>query len=286
MIIQPKELLLRSSIKWMLSLVAVATINLTIVQAQSSPYYIIAGDQSNRMTTVQNGLLTSTVNLNAPGQILYPIAVQNTLWIADRGINGGSKEFTLAGVPTGNSATYGPGNDQLLDGTTDGRFNYAVQFGNAIPGVYRANLDWSNQTLLFSVPNLEDGLGITFDTSTGHLFVSSIFGKTYEMTMAGTVLNTLPIGIKSLAYEQTTDTLWGTSGIDTVVQFNKTTGAILQSLTIAGANFGNNFGGEMAIAVPEPTTWALIGVGAVGAGVYAWRKKRLANKLVMAEIEV
>ena len=39
-------------------------------------------------------------------------------------------------------------------------------------------------------------------------------------------------------------------------------------------------------AVPEPTTWALIGVGTLGTGVYAWRKKRLAINAGMEELKV
>jgi len=39
-------------------------------------------------------------------------------------------------------------------------------------------------------------------------------------------------------------------------------------------------------AVPEPTTWALIGVGTFGAGAFAWRKKRLATKAGMAKLTV
>lgn len=39
-------------------------------------------------------------------------------------------------------------------------------------------------------------------------------------------------------------------------------------------------------AVPEPTTWALIAVGTIGAGLYAWRKKRLATKAGMTKLTV
>lgn len=55
----------------------------------------------------------------------------------------------------------------------------------------------------------------------------------------------------------------------------------------AFAGLGPYFGPTFQIAaVPEPTTWALIGVGAFGAGAYAWRKKRLAIEAGMAKLKV
>jgi PEP-CTERM motif len=38
-------------------------------------------------------------------------------------------------------------------------------------------------------------------------------------------------------------------------------------------------------AVPEPTTWVLIGVGTLGTGAYTWRKRRLAIKAGMAKLK-
>lgn len=52
------------------------------------------------------------------------------------------------------------------------------------------------------------------------------------------------------------------------------------------ANTSGPYQMQVLAAVPEPTTWALIGIGTIGAGAYAWRKKRLATKAGMAKLKV
>ncbi len=48
---------------------------------------------------------------------------------------------------------------------------------------------------------------------------------------------------------------------------------------LAGSNSVGYFGGNFQFAaVPEPTTWALIGVVTLGTGAYTWKKRRQAIK--------
>lgn len=55
---------------------------------------------------------------------------------------------------------------------------------------------------------------------------------------------------------------------------------------VDGTNTTNDLSYQLTFAaVPEPTTWALIGVGTIGTGAYAWRKRRLAIKAGMAKLK-
>lgn len=254
------------------------------VQAQLTPYYIAAGDQ-DVVTVVQGGALVGTFATPAPG-LGYPIAVRNTIWLGDRD-NLGAAEYTLGGTPTGNTSPGAGGFSQILDGTTDGTFNnFGVEFGavNGTNSVTVANLDWSGQATLFTIPF--DGAGIAFDTVSGTLFLGDFGGNLYQYTLGGALLNTFTPGVSlaSLAYEQATDTLWSASnGGNTIFQLSKT-GTVLQTLNIANANFGNNWGGEMQItaaqqqtAAPEPSSLALVGAAGFVAG-FAFLRRRLRRK--------
>lgn len=136
------------------------------VQAQTSPYYIVAGDQQ-LMTIVQNGALVQTISVPT---LSYPIAVRNTVWLGDRDDNGGT-EYTLAGAPTGNTSAGGGKFSQLLDGTTDGTHNYGMLLSGP-DAVTVANLDWSGQSILFTLPASAGAEGITYDPNNNHLFLS------------------------------------------------------------------------------------------------------------------
>ncbi|MEP6756977.1 MAG: hypothetical protein ABJA67_15840 [Chthonomonadales bacterium] len=252
--------------------------------AQTSAYYIIAGDD-HIVNVVQGGFLQNTfVVPGSGGTASYPIAITNSVWLGTRN-SSGSNEFTLGGVPTGNTGTGSADLDQLLDGTTDGRGNnYGVQCctSNGINNITKANFDWSGQSALFAVPNNEQGLGIAFDTLTNHLFVGTFSGNLFELGTDGTLYNTFTPGkaLSSLAYEQATDTLWSADNGGNTIHQISTTGVALQDIVFPDITFGNNFGGEMAVAgrssVPEPGVATLAIGGLVtlsGLGFYRRRRK-------------
>ncbi len=239
-----------------------------LAAAQSTAYYITNGDGST-MYIVQNGALQATVSTY---YLAYPLAIGNTVILGHRD-DTQAREYTLAGVPTGNTWT-GSGNfSQILDGTTDGTlYNYGVLYdNNGNPGVIRTDLHWQTSTFLFAIPGGQDGWGIAYDTTTNHLFVSYGDG-TYtigEFDLSGNLLNSFNPAqgmIVGLAYEQSTDTLWGkNNGGGTLYQYSKT-GTLLNTVVVPGLSPGNDFGGEMAIAPVEPIP-ALSGAGLAALGL-------------------
>jgi hypothetical protein len=74
----------------------------------------------------------------------------------------------------------------------------------------------------------------------------------------------------------------GASSLSMATDLAFVQGRFVQSLTpgfdFPNATFstsGGHFGANLLLtAVPEPTTWALIGLVTLGTGTYAWRKKR------------
>ncbi len=250
-------------------LAAVAVLGLAqIAAAQSSPYYITNGDGS-AMYVVQNGTLQATVTTF---NLAYPIAVGGTVILGHRD-DAEAREFTLAGVPTGNtwigSGTY----SQLLDGTTDGtQYNYGVLCCTTTPAVIRTNLHWQNSSVLFNLPGGQSGWGIAYDTTTAHLFVSLDDDSIREFNLAGAQLGSFTPAVSGpivgLAYEQSTNSLWGkTNGGNTLYQYSKA-GALLNTVVVPGLSTGNDYGGEMAITgAPLESIPALSSVGIAAFGL-------------------
>ena len=115
---------------------------------------------------VQNGI----VNTWTTGGDEYAIAVDGTVRTSARTDPFTGAEYTLAGVATGNS--YAAPNLNILDGATDGSFNYGVCYivEECAGNVYRFSTDWSNPQLLFNTGNIWD-LGITYDPSNNSFVV-------------------------------------------------------------------------------------------------------------------
>ena len=218
-----------------------------LATAQSSPYYITNGDGS-AMYIVQNGTLQATVTTYA---LAYPLAVGSTIILGQRDDAGG-REYTLAGVPTGNTWTGNGTYSQILDGTTDGtQYNYGVLCCTTPTAVIRTNLHWQNSSVLFNLPGNQSGWGVAFDTTTHHLFVSLDDNSIREFDLTGAQLSSFTPAVEGplvgLAYEQATDTLWGKlNGGGTLYQYSKT-GTLLNTVVVPGLSPGNDYGGEMAI---------------------------------------
>lgn len=201
----------------------------------------------------------------------YPVAISDgTIRLHDRldRSSVGGAAYDLNGVPTG--ATFAghdtPGIDQLLDGTTDGSFNYAVQccVQGGLNYVWRASTSWQGFERLFVLP--DSGFGIAFDTARNSLYVSS-YSELWEFSLTGALLNTYTVSSRytGLSYDEDTDTFYAYNRTVSALDHLSPTGAVLDSF--GQGHFGGLiFGGEMAMngvaQVPEPATLGLTSAAA------------------------
>lgn len=228
----------------------------------------------NLQTGAQNWSVTS-FNLG------YPLSVRETIWLGHRDNLDSAIEYSVAtGAPTGNSAALsGDNQSQLLDGATDGTFNYSVRFPNS--AVFRANGDWTNSTFLFNAPvGGNTAFGITYDTSSSRLWLNA-GGNLYRYSLAGVEEFSFPHtgGNGGIAFDNSNNTLWIVPNDPSadLLQYD-TNGNFLSSLTALGRS-SNVWGAEIQFAaIPEPGTIALIAGLAVTGGVGAWWRKRKNNK--------
>jgi sugar lactone lactonase YvrE len=230
-------------------------------------YYLTAGDQS-RMTIVdlntQNWWQTSLSGNE------YAIAVFPTGEVTVGAYQNNGAWYNLAGVYqyTVNNANTIP-NSQWLDGTTNGKNNYTVDFYNG--NVYQTDTNFNNANALFNVGNGYIFIGITYDSANGNLWLADRYGnpgRITEYTLSGTPLFSFNTGISfisALAYEASTNTLWvtntNTCGSGTCLYEYDTSGNLLKTFNIPV--YDNIIGGEIS-TIPEPGTLLLMGSGVLG----------------------
>lgn len=150
---------------------------------------------------------------------------------------------------------------QILDGTTDGRYNYAADWSFGSGNVWRYDRDWKIIAALFQVPGA-NFTGLAYDLRSGNFWVANeATGRIEQYTGGGALVSAFSSGqprVGGLAYEPSTDTLWVTrNGSSEIRQYDKN-GNQLQSLNVPGVG-GNQWGGEFNL--PEPTTPALLALG-------------------------
>jgi hypothetical protein len=246
------------------------------VASNITPYYLFDGE-AGRAVIIENGVVTGAFDIFNYGAA---VAIGSTIWLGDRD-DVGATEYTLDGLPTGNTGTGGSSFSQVLDGAYNGKgVNYGVLLG-ASSAVTVANADWSDQQVLFDLD--EEAQGIAYDLATDHLFLV-IGNQIVEYDLAGNLINAMTVGrgldLVGLAYEQETDTLWAWDKMAGTLNQYRKDGLLLDSIEVDLSDTGVAFpyGGEMPVlaaptAVPEPGTLALVAGSLLG---LAWGRRRKA----------
>lgn len=234
-------------------------------------YYLFDGDASLGYQ-IDPGA-PALVNTFTTFLLGYPVAIVGDKIRLGHRDDGLGAEYTLGGTPTGVTFTGGGGFSQLLDGTTDGAFNYAVECCGGTNSVMRADLLWQGGIALFDLP--DHAAGITYDSLSNTLWVGLFDNTVHQYTLGGVDLGSFSTveTPAALAYEAATDTLWHhTNGGSTVTQYSKA-GALIQTVTIPSWSPDNIFGGEIDnAAVPEPGTLGLLGLGLLAGIVRRFKK--------------
>lgn len=120
----------------------------------TSEYYV----QSSTTLSVLQG---TSVKRSFSTTHAYALAV--TDHVSLRGHSAGGNDYALTGELIGANNIVQT-TSSFFDGTSDGTYNYAVDFDSAT--VWRYNLDWSNATQLFSTGEANSTvLGITYDST-------------------------------------------------------------------------------------------------------------------------
>ncbi len=173
----------------------------------------------------------------------------------------------LAGGPYTNNIV----GSQLHDGTSDGNYNFTVDYTTG--DVLQYDRDWTNPVVVFNATSdMSDAGWITMNASDGSFLISQWGGPDLvaHFTSTGTLLGSFNSGVAGsvgLALDPVDGTLWmGDSGF-TLHQFSQG-GTPLQTVPYAvqGSWYGMEFD---TTPVPEPAGFVLAAFASVG--LAAWR---------------
>ena len=259
-------------------------------QATTEVLYITDGDSRTIQAIQGNAIIAQ--NLATPGQYHYAIVVRGTIWTAGYAAGQNRQEFANATLlPTANSGAFTApaGNPEILDGATDGAFNYTINDGTG--DVLRYNLDWSGAPVTVFTAACGGGIcpGISYDPVNQSLWVADQTNIS-QYAMDGTPLGSFAHGDNAgaLAFETTTNSLWLVSNgpNNTLRQFSRA-GALLSTVVTAANYSGNVWGAEFqsfagaAAQVPTLSEWSLL-VLALLVGLGAWVALRRASARMAA----
>ena len=188
--------------------------------------------------------------------------------------NDQGEKFDLAanGLP-GGPYTNNIANSQLHDGTSDGSYNYTVDFTTG--DVLQFDRDWASLSTVVNATTDLPGAGwITMNATDGTFWLSQWGGPDLvaHFSPTGTLLGSFNSGVASslgLALDPADGTLWMGDSSFTLYQFSQA-GAPLQSVpySLVGSWYGMEFD---TTPIPEPGSLALAAIALVGFSAWRWR---------------
>lgn len=238
-------------------------------------YLELSGSTITGLDLVQGSFATSYPTSYPLGINIAVYGDVRTMGYSDT--NQGEKFDLLASPVAGGPYTNNIVGSQLHDGTSDGNFNYSVDYTTG--DVLRFDRDWASPTVVFNATADVPGAGwITMNAADGSFWISQWGGPDLvgHFTSTGTLLGSFNSGVTAstgLALDPVDGTLWMGDSTFTLHQFSQS-GTLLQSVpyTLQGSWYGMEFD---TTPVPEPSSLVMAALALFGFLAWQYRRRRV-----------
>jgi hypothetical protein len=258
-------------------LIAIASASATTVTPKGK-LYLASSDQyggSTHIVVIQGNSITTFPQAYNPGHEL-PIAVFGDIrTTGNRPDVDKGGQYDLTGTSTGVTYTLPTGMNAATDSTSDGTYNYLVDYNNL--NVIRTDRDFTNPVPLFSVSPMPQPSGITYDSTDQTLWISYIGSQDLQKySMKGALLKSIDAVYAenaALAFDPSDGTLWVVNGHTGYLEQFSTSGQALGEGPYVGPTYGAEFNlATTFVPTPEPGSLTLFGSSLLGLAGFVRRK--------------